>query len=173
MSEPLGTYIRDHLAGARLALETLSVMRDQHDDERFRNLAAALFPEIEADDATLHKISESIASGPSMVKQAGGWLLEKAARLKLGHSGSVSFELFESLELLALGIQGKLSLWKALQVAAAQDARLRGYDFDELMRRAVAQHGQVEEERLRLAETVFVPNLMGHRAETNSTARNS
>ena len=88
----------------------------------------------------------------------GGWLLEKAARLKLGHTGSAHFELFESLELLALGIQGKASLWRALQVASRSDGRLREYDFESLIRRALDQYGIVEEQRLKLAENVFSPS---------------
>jgi hypothetical protein len=43
-------------------------------------------------------------------KKASGWLLEKAMRLKLGHSGTTDFAMFESFELLARGIQGKLCL---------------------------------------------------------------
>jgi hypothetical protein len=50
-----------------------------------------------------------------------------------------------------LGIQGKLSLWHALQVVSALDARLRGLDFEELISRAEAQYSKVEEQRLLLA----------------------
>jgi hypothetical protein len=75
----------------------------------------------------------------------------------LGHTGSASFELFESLELLALGIQGKASLWKALQTALGADDRLREYDFESLIRRALDQYGVAENRRLTLAEAVFSP----------------
>jgi hypothetical protein len=90
-----------------------------------------------------------------MVKQAGGWLLEKMSRLKLGHSGSTDFEMFESLELLSVGIQGKLCLWKGLSAARDSDSRLGGYDFEMLCARAVAQHEQVETQRLDLARSVL------------------
>lgn len=155
MSEPLAVYLHDHLGGAQIALEMLRIMRDQHEDEHFRQFAQGLLPEIEADDATLREISEKVASGVSELKQAGGWLLEKAVRLKLGHSKSADFGMFESLEFLALGILGKHSLWRALSVASAQDERLREYDFEEFGRRALRQHAGVEEERLKLAATVF------------------
>ena len=108
MSDPLATYLADHLSDAQIAIELLEAMRDQHDDPRFREFASALLPEIQADDETLHSIAEKIGSCPSAIKQAGGWLLEKATRLKLGHTGSTDFAMFESLELLAVGIQGKL-----------------------------------------------------------------
>jgi hypothetical protein len=158
MSEPLLTYLRDHLGGAKIAVEVLETMRDQHDDPQFREFATALLPEIQADDRTLRSIAEKIGSGPSAAKQAGGWLVEKLARLKLGHAGSTNFEMFESLELLAVGIQGKLCLWKALQAASRPDARLREYDYEELKNRAQQQHEKVESQRLNLAQTVLSPN---------------
>jgi hypothetical protein len=84
-------------------------------------------------------------------------MLEKVARLKLGHTGSTDFEMFESLELLALGIFGKLALWRALQNASRLDARLRGYDFDRLILRARQQYETVESRRLDLAAMVLSP----------------
>lgn len=156
MSDPLATYLNDHLGGAQIALQVLETMRDQHDDQRFREFASTLLPEIQADDQTLRSMVEKIGPGPSIAKQAGGWLLEKMSRVKLGHSGSTNFEMFESLELLSLGIQGKLCLWKALGVSANSDSRLRVYDFEKLCARAAAQYQQVETQRLDLARTVLV-----------------
>ena len=157
MSESLATYLNDHLSGAQIAVQLLEAMQDQNDEQEFRQFASVLLPEIQADDLTLRHIAEKIGSGPSTVKQVGGWLLEKAARLKLGHTGSKNFELFESMELLALGIQGKLALWKALQVASSLDPRLREYDFETLIRRAQQQYGDAENHRLILAQTVLSP----------------
>jgi hypothetical protein len=155
MSEALVTYLNDHLGGAQIAVQLLEAMRDQHDDEDFRQFAGALLPEVEADERTLRQMTEKVGSAPSAAKRAGGWILEKAARLKLGHTGSTNFELFESLELLALGIHGKLCLWKALQAVSAADARLRAYDFESLIRRAQEQYGEVETRRLNLAQLVL------------------
>jgi hypothetical protein len=155
MSDNLSTYLRDHLGGATIAIQVLEAMRDQHDDQRFRQFAGVLLPEITADDRTLRSIAEKIGSGPSVAKQAGGWLLEKLARLKLGHTGSTDFEMFESLELLALGIHGKLCLWQALRSASKFDSRLQEYDFEELASRAQGQYEKVDGERLKLAETVL------------------
>jgi hypothetical protein len=157
MSEALVTYLNDHLGGAQIAVQLLEAMRDQHDDQDFRQFASVLLPEIEADDLTLRHIAEKVGSGPSAVKQVGGWILEKAARLKLGHTGSRDFELFESVELLTLGILGKLSLWKALQAASTSDSRLREYDFETLIRRAQDQYEQAERRRLNLAQLVLSP----------------
>ena len=155
MSDSLVTYLTDHLGGAQVAIELLEAMCEKHDDEKFREFAEALLPEIHADDQILQSIAEKVGKDSSVVKKAGGWLVEKFARLKLGHTGSTDFELFESLELLAVGIQGKLCLWKALQAASGSEARLREYDFAELVRRAEQQYANVESQRLNLAQTVL------------------
>ena len=155
MSEPLVTYLHDHLGGAQVAIQLLEGMRDQHDDPTFRDFASALLPEIQADDAMLRSIAEKICASPSVIKQAGGWLVEKFTRIKLGHTGTTNFEMFESLELLALGIHGKLILWKALHAASGLDSRLRQFDFEELVSRAQHQYDKVENHRLSLAETAL------------------
>lgn len=157
MPEPLAVYLNDHLGGAQIAVEILEAMRDQHDDPAFQQFAKDLLPEIEEDDRTLRSIAEKIGGSPSALKQAGGWLLEKLARLKLGHTGSADFEMFESLELVAVGIQGKLFLWKALQAASHSDSRLQGYDFETLIARAEQHREIVESRRVQLAETVLLP----------------
>jgi hypothetical protein len=135
MSEPRITYLNDHLSGAQIAIQLLE-SGSQNDDQEYRQFASVLLPEIRADDQVLRHIAEKIGSGPQRIKQIGGWLLEKAARLKLGHTGSRNFELFESLELLALGIHGELSLWKALRSASGLDPSLSEYDFESLILRA-------------------------------------
>ena|ERR1700692_2634435 len=155
MTDPLATYLNDHLGGAQIALQLLEAMRTEHDNPALREFAGTLLPEISADDRTLQSIAEKIGAGPSAIKQASGWLLEKASRLKLGHTGSTNFEMFESFELLALGIQGKICLWKALNVASDLDSRLREFSFDELIDRAQRQYEQVEMERLQLARTIL------------------
>src|SRR5437660_532945 len=73
----------------------------------------------------------------------------------LAYNSEPDFEMFESLELLALGIQGKLCLWKALQTASKRDSRLREYGFNELISRAQQQYDTVENQRLNLAQAIF------------------
>jgi hypothetical protein len=44
----------------------------------------------------------------------------------------VGLATFEALEFFALGIHGKLALWRALQITAPFDSRLAGMDFEQL-----------------------------------------
>src|ERR1700677_315513 len=69
MSDPLVTYLNDHLGGAQTAVQVLKAMRDQHDEARFREFAGVLLPEIQADDGTHRSIAEKIGPGPSATKQ--------------------------------------------------------------------------------------------------------
>lgn len=154
MAASLSTYLNDHLGGAQIAVQILERMRDQQKNSHYREFSAALLPQIEADDRVLRSLIEKIGASQSTLKQAGGWLTEKLGRLKLGDAGS-DIETFESLELLVVGIHGKLCLWKALDVASGLDPRLSGVDFKELIRRAEEQYGIADRERLALAAKVL------------------
>jgi hypothetical protein len=75
------------------------------------------------------------------------------SRFKLRHSAADGLGTFEALETLALGILGKLALWRALAVTV--DTRVHGVDFEQLITRAQAQHARLEESRLQVACTLF------------------
>jgi hypothetical protein len=157
MAEPITIYLHDHLGGARTAIEVLEAMLKHQGDFQFRQFADPLLVEIKADEDTLQSIAEKIGAGAGVSKQVGGWLLEKVSRLKLGHTDSADFEMFESLEFLAMGILGKEHLWKSLRAVSEVDPRLREYDFEELIQRAEEQHKTVENRKLDLARLVFTP----------------
>jgi hypothetical protein len=61
---------------------------------------------------------------------------------------SGSLRLFEGLEALVIGIEGKRALWWALAAASEIVPELKGVDYDHLAQRAVEQHDQVDERRL-------------------------
>jgi hypothetical protein len=155
MSDPLATYVHDHLAGAVVAITLLEAIRDQYAGERLGQFAAELLVEVEADRAVLQGLAERVGVGSSRLKEAAAWVGEKVSRLKLRHRAAGVLGTFEALEALALGILGKLALWRALAMIAAVDVRLGGIDFDHLATRAEAQHAQVEERRLDTARTAL------------------
>lgn len=155
MNDPLGTYLHDHLAGARFGLELLEALCAEDNPPGVVHLAEKLRLEIEADRETLESIAKAIELDASRVKDAVGWLAEKASRLKLRRHSSTSLGLFESLEALSLGILGKKALWDALSVVALSDPRLAGPDYGTLSVRAWQQHVRVEEKRLEVARELF------------------
>jgi len=154
-------YIRDHLAGARAAVEMLEHLSQEAGEPAVRELAGSLLVEVEADRGVLQQLAEELGGGASPVKEVAAWFGEKLSRLKLGGAtnGRAGLPLFEALEALGLGIQGKLALWQALGVAAERDDRLTNLDYDALARRALDQHGRVEACRIELARRVLAKPL--------------
>ena len=151
MSERLATYLNDHLAGARFAIELLERLRDTHADEPLGRFAGELLINVDEDRAVLQEIADQVGGGGNSLKEAIAWLAEKASRLKLRLGADAELGVFEALEALSLGVLGKLALWRALAVIAATDGHLRGVDLDQLAARAEAQHAQVEAYRLEAA----------------------
>jgi hypothetical protein len=148
--ERLSTYLNDHLAGAAAGLEMVSTLAaiDGH-----RGWADALRAEIEQDRTTLEALMQRLNIQSSTVRQSTGWLAEKFARLKtrLDDTSGGALQQLELLEALSLGIEGKRSLWTALQTAAADNDHLRSVDYDTLIERAQTQRRTVEVQRLQAA----------------------
>jgi hypothetical protein len=157
MSDPLATYLEDHLAGANAGIELLEFMRDENETEPLGLFLETLRHEIEADRQTLQELADRVGHGLKKLKEATAWLAEKVGRTKLGKLSKGEIGTFEALEALALGILGKRSLWKALAEAAPNDPRLAGMDFETLIERAESQHASVEEKRLELARRALQP----------------
>ena len=156
MSNPLATYLRDHLAGATHALELLHWMKDEHKNDDLGAFAAALALEIQEDRNILNNLAEGLGAGSSTLKETGAWLSEKVSRLKLADHGAINLGTFESLEFLMLGIHGKLGLWRALKSVADALEKFRDTDFARLIARAQAQEATVDSQRLTIARTVFL-----------------
>jgi hypothetical protein len=151
-AQRLNIYLNDHLAGSDVALELLTRLADSAGAPEIRDTAATLHDEIQSDQRILRDLIAALGGNESHVKRALGWLAEKAARLKFGSSAEEDgFALFESLELLALGIEGKCSLWRALATIADREPVIRDLDLGALLERAHAQHDEVELLRLALA----------------------
>ncbi|MEP6472948.1 MAG: hypothetical protein ABJC74_04465 [Gemmatimonadota bacterium] len=153
----LHTYLQDHLAGARSALEVLAHLRDSADDAPLRAIAGELHAEVTADRDLLAGLAQEVGGGSNPLKEAGAWLAEKVARLKLGSVGGAPSGLpaLEAVEFLCLGILGKVALWDALAAASAVDLTLRSRPYAALRDSARTQHDRLELHRVRLAASVL------------------
>jgi hypothetical protein len=155
MTDPLAAYLHDHLAGSNFAIELLKNLEEQHAGEPLAQFAAAELKLLLEDRQLLQGIIDRAGSESSALKEATGWVAEKVSRFKLRHLSSREFGTFEALELLALGIHGRVSLWRVLSVIASSDTRMPAEDFDALAARAQAQHDRVEERRLQIAPSAL------------------
>src|SRR5207249_4197585 len=93
----------------------------------------------------------------SPMRKVGAWLAEKMTqlKLKLDDPAGGALHLFESLEGLAIGIEGKRLLWRALATAASTAPDLRGTDYERLEQRADEQRRRVETLRLDAARAAL------------------
>jgi hypothetical protein len=161
MNDSLATYLHDHLAGSTYAIDLVEALRDRYAGESLGQFAARLLVEIKADRDTLRQLAERVGDGSSELKEMAAWLAEKVSRFKLSSGGASGLGTFEALEFLALGIHGKLALWRALSAVTDIDGRLQGVDFEHLAARAKSQHDDVERRRLEVARITFRPETSG------------
>ena len=157
MSDPLTTYLQDHLAGALQAIELLKAMREHHAGEPLGEFATHLLVEIESDRDVLASLTKSLGGSVGGPKEWSAWLAEKASRLKLKHGSGDNLGTFEALEFLVVGIHGKWALWRALSVVAEFDLRLGGVNFGDLTKRAESQHARMDAQRLARTRGALCP----------------
>jgi hypothetical protein len=156
----LAIYLNDHLAGATGALELARRARSANRDTPFEDAFDRLATEIAEDRDALLDVMRRLGVPRDPVKEAAGWLAEKAGRLKLNGrlTGYSPLSRVVELEILALGVEGKRALWRALRELAAGDARLAGVDLATLLKRAERQRRTVEQQRLRAVAIAFEPD---------------
>jgi hypothetical protein len=151
----LGRYLNDHLSGSEVAVRLIMRLNRVYGRTATGRFFRDLLAEVRADQEALQALTNRLGTRRSVVKQAAGRIAEVASRPKLRFGANAPLALFESLEMLALGILGKRSLWKALLRLAPRDRRLDARDLIRLEARAVDQHAQVEQRRLALARTAL------------------
>jgi hypothetical protein len=146
----LATYLNDHLAGSTVGLELARRAAGSNRDNEYGRVLERIAEEIEEDRATLEKLMTDLGFGKDRVKVTLAWTGEKLGRLKL--NGSVlsysPLSRLEELELLSLGVEGKLLAWKVLEETLGEKSPV---DLGELIRRARSQRRRLETLRLKAA----------------------
>jgi hypothetical protein len=144
----LAIYLNDHLAGATGGVELARRARSSNRDTKWGEPLERICAEIEADRTTLEGMMQQLAIKRNAAKVAGAWAAEKLGRLKLNGrlTGYSPLSRLLELEMLHIGITGKLELWQALQ--RTLDSKLSQFDLPALIERAESQRKVVE--RLRL-----------------------
>lgn len=143
-------YLNDHLAGATLGCDLAEQIRKRHEDSRLGAVMASLAPQIDEDRQALLQLMEKMDISRNPLKQAGGWVAEKASRVKFSGAGSGESDhgALMALETLTLGVEGKVSMWKVLKAVQSDYPALTSVDLDGLIERAESQHGKLGRERL-------------------------
>jgi hypothetical protein len=155
----LGIYLNDHLAGATAGLELAGRARGANEGTEYGEALTRLADGIEADRRALEGVMERLEVGRDHPKVLAGWVAEKIGRLKpngqlLGYS---PLSRVLELEGLALGVTGKLALWRTLHGLAAEDDRLDAAYLGRLAERAERQLAELEEQRREAVREAFAP----------------
>jgi hypothetical protein len=149
-SDPLGTYLQDHLAGATAGVARARRVARVLPGEAGRELDAVA-GEVAADRETLRSLMRALGVRESRAKNAMAWAGEKLSRLKPNGRlrGEPLMQRLHDLEVLSLGIAGKAALWEALRSVPAVAAT--PLDLDDLAERVRDQRRCVERARLTAA----------------------
>ena len=142
----LGIYLNDHLAGATVGVELVRRARRNNSGTEFGRFLEGLERELEEDRRALEQVIERLGFRPSSAKRAAAVVAERAGRLKL--NGRIvkrsPLSQFQELDVLVMGIEGKVLLWQNLRDGAGLGARLPDVDFERLVERAREQRALLE-----------------------------
>ena len=152
----LGSYLTDHLAGADAACLLLERLAAEHAEDHLGGFFSDLLRDVRADREILEHLVRAVQGHTAPIKRSAGRFAGKLSRLKLGSSNGSPLALFESLEVLSLGILGKLALWLALSTVTDAVPHVATVDLAGLERRAADQHARVERQRLIAAPLALV-----------------
>ena len=156
-NEFLATYLNDHLAGSLAAVELLEHLEAAYAETTLASFFAEVRRDISVDRKELQRLINCLRVTESRPRKVSAWLVGKVTELKLRLDDSARgpLRLLESLEVLGLGIHGKLALWRALDAAADSSPALQGFDYGRLAQRAEKQRSRVEVVRLEAAKAAF------------------
>jgi hypothetical protein len=147
----LAIYLSDHYAASVGAVELARRAARSNRGTSYGELLSALADEIEEDRQALQLIMRRLGIEPDRTKAALAWGAEKLGRLKPNGqlTGYSPLSRLEELEILALGVHGKLALWQALErstIHGVPEAELQT-----LIKRARSQRRRLELKRLEAA----------------------
>jgi hypothetical protein len=159
----LTNYMKDHFAGSVAAVELLNHLISSHRGKTHEQFFIQLREEIGEDQEVLQGLLHDLNAAGGAVRNTTAFLSEKLARIKLlleDPSGGQLARL-EKLEALALGIEGKRALWRALLAVAEEIPALRKVDLAGLDQRAEDQRGRVEVRRIEAVREAFATAQQG------------
>ena len=149
----LSIYLNDHLAAAVGAVQLARRAARQNRGSEYGEVLERLAAEIDEDRHALLDLMKQLGVRGDRVKLLASVAGEKLGRFKL--NGELTryspLSRLEELELLSLGVEGKLALWRALRANVDADV-----DFDPLIQRATAQRRRLERLRVKAAAEALV-----------------
>src|SRR5580704_6444415 len=159
----LTNYMKDHFAGSVAAVELLNHLILSHRGKTHEQFFIRLRQEVGEDQEVLQGLLHDLDAEGGALRNTTAFLSEKLARIKLLLEDPAGGQLarLEKLEALALGIEGKRTLWRTLLAVAEEKPALHKVDFAGLDQRADDQRKRVEALRIEAALDAFAPAKSG------------
>lgn len=153
----LRIYLQDHLAGATGGLEFAKRAAGSNRGTEYGEFLEGFRDELVEERETLIGIMEAFGFGGDRLKNAGGWVAEKAGRLKLNGSFFSYSPLSRVVEVegLTVAVRGKLSMWENLRMLAPGEPRLSESKLEALVLQAQAQLEGLGQLRAKAAREAF------------------
>ncbi len=153
----LAIYLNDHLAAATAGRELARRAARSNRASSYGAFLERLADEIDEDRESLLAIMRALQFGANRLKVAGAWGAEKLGRLKLNGRllGYSPLSRLLELEVLVLGVTGKLALWHTLESLKRDETALGEFDLARLIERAGTQLDQLETHRQRAIAEAF------------------
>jgi hypothetical protein len=166
----LEIYLADHLAAAAAGLALVRRAARSNTGTRTGDTLRRLTVEIDEDRHTLRRLVTDLGFTGSKSKEVVAWAVEKVGRLKRNGQlrGYSPLSRVLELEALSVGIAGKLALWKALELVPDPGGRLRAFDLNHLIERALRQREEVEQLRLEAVHQAFARGVSAARSGATS-----
>ena len=144
----LAIYLNDHYAAAVGAVQLARRSARSNRGTRYGEVLASLAAEIDEDRQSLRLIMQRLGIRSDPAKAAVAWSAEKLGRLKLNGqmTGYSPLSRLEELEILSLGVEGKLAMWRALDHGV--DRGVPEAELETLIKRARSQRRRLERQRL-------------------------
>ena len=150
----VGIYMNDHLAGSTVGLELAKRAASSNEGTPLGDFLEGLASEIEDEREKLKSMMDHLGVPQNRIKVPAAWAAEKVGRLKPNGqlTGYSPLSRVVEVEGLALGVTGKLGLWRAL---AASTTDLSAFDLEGLIDQARKQRDALERHRINAAQEAF------------------
>ena len=151
--EALAAYLHDHLGGAEVAIQVVERLRRTSTSADERMFFEWLYRQLDQDREVVELLLQGLGASPMSAKRFAGHA--SGALLKFLAGGARGdLALFRTLEALAIGVQGKRCMWRALQFLRPGLA-VPGRPLTDLESDALRQWEAIEERRRALVPQTF------------------
>ncbi len=147
----LEVYLTDHLAGATAGASLADMAAQEHRADEHGAFFGEIASEIKADFETLEKLIAELGVQKSATKTAAAEVGSKLMAPKFVGGDDDELNAFITLETLYMGVEGKVSMWKALKTVEDAYPALGNYDLDDLIARGESQRERIEATWLQIA----------------------